>query len=251
MSDYDHIEKVLAEIIVEVTGEPRIGRFERTVAKSALARLRECGMALAERLEPQGEPSDADADMATRGLDHLARNAESPAVRTDCALGRDTIRRLLNERGAALEVMNQHRCGEQAEAAYRRAVRAESRAQGERSDVKVLEDSWRCIQEHPDAPYCAGTIHDSGDGTRWVEVDGFSDSLAVLELRDERDSLKMLRETLCAARAWLLAPLRSESDDRHAERIGRLIDEIDRQRPLGSDGKHGDLHTPTCGCEDR
>ena len=48
MSDYDHIEKVLAEIIVEVTGEPRIGRFERTVAKEALARLRECGMGLAE-----------------------------------------------------------------------------------------------------------------------------------------------------------------------------------------------------------
>lgn len=43
---YDHIEKVLAEIIVEVTGEPRIGRFERSVAKNALARLRECGMSL-------------------------------------------------------------------------------------------------------------------------------------------------------------------------------------------------------------
>lgn len=43
---YDHIEIVLAEIIVEVTGEPRIGRFERSVAKNALARLRECGMSL-------------------------------------------------------------------------------------------------------------------------------------------------------------------------------------------------------------
>lgn len=72
MSDYDHIEKVLAEIIVEVTGEPRIGRFERTVAKQALARLRECGMTMVERVtevsEPQGEPSDAQVEAAARRL---------------------------------------------------------------------------------------------------------------------------------------------------------------------------------------
>lgn len=59
------------------------------------------------------------------------------------------------------------------------------------------------------------------------------------------DSLKMLRESLCAVH------LRSAGSDRmtHAGRIGRIIAEIDRQRPLGSNGKHGDLHTPTCGCE--
>lgn len=28
-----------------------------------------------------------------------------------------------------------------------------------------------------------------------------------------------------------------------------MIDEIDRMRPVGLDGKHGDRHTPNCGCE--
>jgi hypothetical protein len=27
-----------------------------------------------------------------------------------------------------------------------------------------------------------------------------------------------------------------------------LIDECDRMRPLGPDGKHGDRHTVECGC---
>lgn len=65
------------------------------------------------------------------------------------------------------------------------------------------------------------------------------------------DSLKMIRETLCIAataigqRDFDLHRQRSDID-----RISRLIADIDRQRPLSSDGKHGDLHTSTCGCED-
>lgn len=46
MSVYDDVEYVLAEIITEATGEPRVGRLERTLAKSALARLREMGLTL-------------------------------------------------------------------------------------------------------------------------------------------------------------------------------------------------------------
>lgn len=66
------------------------------------------------------------------------------------------------------------------------------------------------------------------------------------------DSPKMLRETLCLASSRI-----AQSDlDQHRkradiERLQRLIDECDRHRPLGPDGKHGDRHTPTCGCEDR
>ena len=56
------------------------------------------------------------------------------------------------------------------------------------------------------------------------------------------DSPKMLRETLCAAQAQVRNLV-------HSDRIGRLIAECDRHRPLGSDGKHGDLHTATCGCD--
>lgn len=57
------------------------------------------------------------------------------------------------------------------------------------------------------------------------------------------DSLKMipLHE---AARTESSRPSKSDFD-----RIQRILEDIDRQRPLGSNGKHGNLHTPTCGCE--
>lgn len=77
----------------------------------------------------------------------------------------------------------------------------------------------------------------------------------VLYLNDDRDSFKMLRETLCRAESAITF-LRDdrgeiETDEVDLARIGRLVAEIDRQRPLGPDGKHGELHTPSCGCEDR
>jgi len=66
-----------------------------------------------------------------------------------------------------------------------------------------------------------------------------------------KDGPKMLRETLCHAQTlvglnpWLLPEVR----DQHVSRLQRLIDACDRHRPLGPDGKHGDRHTATCGCE--
>jgi hypothetical protein len=66
------------------------------------------------------------------------------------------------------------------------------------------------------------------------------------------DSPKMLRETLCVASARIAQSGRDEDRlEEHLNRISRLINECDRHRPLGVDGKHGDLHTPTCGCEDK
>lgn len=56
--------------------------------------------------------------------------------------------------------------------------------------------------------------------------------------------LKALREALCRAQSGRLTP--EDSD-----RLSEIITEIDRNRPLGPDGKHGDRHTATCGCEDR
>jgi hypothetical protein len=71
------------------------------------------------------------------------------------------------------------------------------------------------------------------------------------------DTPKMLRETLCVAQTAILSA-RSASGlaedgriEEHIKRLGRLIAECDRHRPLGPDGKHGDLHTATCGCEDK
>jgi hypothetical protein len=88
---------------------------------------------------------------------------------------------------------------------------------------------------------------ESKDGIR-----GMTGVTSVLVMTDPSDSLKMLRETLCVAQIALgIEPDDIERVIIHRERVQRLIDEIDVQRPLGPDGKHGKLHTPTCGCVDR
>ncbi len=56
------------------------------------------------------------------------------------------------------------------------------------------------------------------------------------------DSLKVIRETLCRAQTAL------SLSERDVSRLQRLINDIDRQRPLGPDGKHNNRHTATCGC---
>lgn len=69
-------------------------------------------------------------------------------------------------------------------------------------------------------------------------------------------SPKMLRESLCVAQAGLRALERERPGysaggtvSTHLARLELLIDEIDRMRPTGPDGKHDDRHTPTCGCK--
>jgi hypothetical protein len=67
------------------------------------------------------------------------------------------------------------------------------------------------------------------------------------------DTLKSVREALCLAQSALLNhwPFEGDRPADRAASLGRLIEDIDRQRPLGPDGVHGDRHTPTCGCEDK
>lgn len=66
-----------------------------------------------------------------------------------------------------------------------------------------------------------------------------------------RDDPKMLRETLCVAQDVIGRSLPdTDRKHKHIARISRLITECDRHRPLGPNGKHGDRHTPTCGCDD-
>lgn len=67
---------------------------------------------------------------------------------------------------------------------------------------------------------------------------------------DVPDTPKMLRETLCVAQAlFWKSTLDRDRRSEHVERIQRLIDECDRHRPIGPDGRHDDRHTDTCGCE--
>lgn len=65
------------------------------------------------------------------------------------------------------------------------------------------------------------------------------------------DGPKMLRETLAFAQTRVLRTYSLGMDERisHMNRLQRLIDECDRHRPIGPDGKHGDRHTATCGCD--
>lgn len=68
-------------------------------------------------------------------------------------------------------------------------------------------------------------------------------------LRIESRSVKMMRETLCAAQSAVQHSPYDECAKAHRTAyIQQLIDELDRHRPTGRGGKHGSLHTPTCGC---
>lgn len=91
------------------------------------------------------------------------------------------------------------------------------------------------------------TIGHGGDDPRLAGMTGVT---SVLMQTDPRDTLKMLRETLCRVEALYGAVAHPDIVLALADmaRLARLIEEIDRQRPLGSDGTHGNLHTPTCGC---
>lgn len=67
---------------------------------------------------------------------------------------------------------------------------------------------------------------------------------------------KTLRETLCVAQHALQQLEQAHPGytaggtiPTHLAKIQELLNECDRQRPLGADGKHGNLHTPECGCE--
>lgn len=70
-----------------------------------------------------------------------------------------------------------------------------------------------------------------------------------MKIEIEVDSVKMTREALCLAE-HAMHHTSANIAASQKRRIAGLIREMDKHRPLGTDGKHGDLHTPTCGCED-
>jgi hypothetical protein len=63
---------------------------------------------------------------------------------------------------------------------------------------------------------------------------------------------KMLRETLCIAQSAIIAQdMTYEQKRSHLDRIQTIISECDRHRPVSIDGKHGENHTKTCGCDEQ
>lgn len=80
---------------------------------------------------------------------------------------------------------------------------------------------------------------------------GFNKAFMELMPTVRLSDLKMTRETLCMAEAALVAMYGGEEALPHVQRLSDIIFEIDKLRPLGMDGKHGNLHTEYCGCEDK
>lgn len=64
-------------------------------------------------------------------------------------------------------------------------------------------------------------------------------------------SPKSLRETLCSAQSLASLLPTNVNMQSYIDQLQALIDECDKHRPLGPDGKHGERHTATCGCEDK
>lgn len=65
---------------------------------------------------------------------------------------------------------------------------------------------------------------------------------------EDRFTPKALHEAFCYAQTYL-----PDTDQGKYFRfvLQDLLNELERQRPLGPDGKHGNLHTESCGCEDK
>lgn len=70
-------------------------------------------------------------------------------------------------------------------------------------------------------------------------------------LEVEAGDLKMMREYLCRFQSMVIRFTPSDQRTPEVPYLQHLINEIDKHRPLGSNGKHGTLHTETCGCEDK
>lgn len=79
---------------------------------------------------------------------------------------------------------------------------------------------------------------------------GLLDEETPLSTLHSPDSIESLRETFCVAQTHIGQSGVSNAEH-HVQVLQRLVDDCDRQRPLGPDGVHGDRHTATCGCEDK
>lgn len=89
-------------------------------------------------------------------------------------------------------------------------------------------------------------LYNHGDWNRVVDADVYSDSIET-RIRSKH-SLKTVREAL-AFFSGAAGP--GAQTKMYHDVLQDLVKDIDRQRPLGSDGKHGNLHTPWCQCPDK
>ena len=63
-------------------------------------------------------------------------------------------------------------------------------------------------------------------------------------------NLKAFREFLCRISVDMENNYVAGYNEWDKQQVEKLIEQIDVFRPLGPNGKHGNRHTPFCGCED-
>jgi hypothetical protein len=112
--------------------------------------------------------------------------------------------------------------------------------------VESIDVRWDEGTYSPGIAEIVSTIH----ALRWATADPFPAATPDRGLHVP-DSPKSVRETLCVAQTAIGEVYATNQRDTHIDLLGRLIAECDRHRPLGSDGKHGERHTATCGCQDK
>ncbi len=118
---------------------------------------------------------------------------------------------------------------------------------------EVGYDLYAVALEFLDAPLFRGTDAD-GKPTLPSEAQALSAVEPVANLHVPADELKGLRETLCVAQSALGEYRGLDQNEgmrqHHITDLDALVQQIDRHRPVGPDGKHGNRHTATCGCDD-
>lgn len=86
-----------------------------------------------------------------------------------------------------------------------------------------------------------------GIHANWREREADANPQPAAALRVDSSDMKMLGEALAVAENLISAEPQYRSLARH---LGGLLRQVNHHRPTGTDGKHGDLHTATCGCDD-
>ena len=131
-------------------------------------------------------------------------------------------------------------------------------AAGEMAEPVVVREGFRVwiLTEDEDGRWWAWSWREDDEEGLGRHVESLRLPLTVLYRPDATalpipDGPKMLRETLCVAQHAINArPYDEDRKPHHSRRLQVLIDALDETRPLGPNGKHGNRHTPSCGCGD-
>jgi hypothetical protein len=112
------------------------------------------------------------------------------------------------------------------------------------SEILKVSDDWRLF--YGDIPMPPNLTLANEIARELVLLDMTAVGYAPLWVPQE--DLKSIREALTISEQLILKSRQYKHLHRH---LSQLIFQVDVNRPLKSDGKHGNSHTNTCGCLDK